>query len=801
MKFALRSLLKSPGFTLVALLTLALGIGVNTAMYTLVDTLLFRSAPYPEADRIVRIFGTTAQSQYDGFSYSELQEMRAHCQTFEALTTLAYWNNTLAEPGRTAERIQSVDATEQFFATFRFQPFIGRAFTAEEQVPGRNQVVILGHTFWQRHFGGDRTVVGRTIRLNAEQVEIIGIMPAGFEYPLLWGEVDVWRPITIPRHIVEDQNNRFFQVVARLKPGFTARQAAAELKPLVERWAKDHPQTSAGRGIRVLSLQESTMDNEGRFYIWMLFGLSAFVLLIACANLANLQLARATANAKDLAIRSALGASRTRLVIHQLTESLLLAAAGGALGVMVAVWINDVLGRSIQLGFTATLDLHLNGPVLAVAVLVSLLSGIVFGLVPAWFASRTSIVTLLKQQTRGTTAGHHVLRSLLIICQVALALTLLGGAGVMIRGFNSFLKRDSGWDTSKVYTAIIHLPEQSTYNTEDKRRVAIDKIIQRLARMPGAEHTAVCSGTPLFGYSAGERSLNVTGQTSDDPAKQPNGGYILVASDFFSTMGIPLLEGRLFAPDIRADSPPQIVVGQTLAHQFWPNGSAIGKVIGERNGDKLVWREIIGVVRDIEFPGNPARPNTMLQIYKPLVHEPWGYLHLLARGPAPAAFAREMRQVVADIDPDVAVQDSYTIPEAIDRFQHNLFLIGQTMGWFALLGLGLAGVGLYGVISHIVAQRTGEFGIRLALGATPTDVLKLVLRRGVVLTLIGLGLGLLLASGLNWTLNSFMPRAVSADPLTLLGTATALLAVSLLACWIPARRATKVNPLDALRAE
>ncbi len=801
MKFALRSLLKSPGFTIVALITLALGIGVNTSMYTVVETLLFQSAPYPAADRVVRIYSTTKQSQTSNLSFPEVAEMRTHSALFASIMPYTYGNNTLSEPDRPAERLVSVDASEHIFSTLGVQPFIGRAFTAEEQGPGKNQVAILGHTFWQRHYAGDRAVVGQTVRLNAEQVTIIGVMPADFEYPMLWGEVDLWRPVTQPRNVLEDPNRRSFRVIARMKAGAKIEQATAELKPLGERWAKDRPQTSAGRGLRVVSLQDSTMDEAGRFYVWLLYGLSAFVLLIACANLANLQLARATANAKDLAVRSALGASRARLIGHQLTESLMLSLAGGALGLLVAGWINQILGNSIRLGSHMGLDLPINTPVLVITLVVSLLAGIVFGLLPAWFASRTDIVTILKQQSRGTTSGHHLMRSVLIVFQVAMGLTLLAGAGVMIRGFHSFLTRDNGWDTAKIYSAAIQLPEQQpAYDSKDKRRLAIDRLSQRLAGLAGAEATAVCSRTPLFGY-AGTRNLILASQTSDDPLKLPSSGYILVADNFFKTLGIPLIEGRLFSPDIRADSPPQIVVGQTLARQFWPNESAIGKQLGERMGDTLVWCEIIGVVRDIEFPGNMRRPDTMLQYYKPLVHEPAGGLNLVARGPSPATFAKEVRQMVTEFNPDMAVLDSFTIPEAIDRYQHNMFLMSKIMSWFALLGLALAAVGLYGVISNIVAQRTGEFGIRLALGATPKNVLQLVLRQGLTLTLIGLVLGLGLASALNYSLGKFMPRAISTDPLTLAGTAVALFGVALLACYIPARRATKVNPLDALRAE
>jgi predicted permease len=802
LRIAFRSLLKSPGFTTVSLVTLALGIGVNTSMYTLVDTLLFRSAPYPEAERIVRVFSTTATSQFDGFSYPELEEMRAHVTSFESLTTLTYWNNTLSEPGTPAERLISVDSSEHFFSTFRVQPALGRAFTADEQVPGRNQVVVLGHSLWQKRFGGDPAILNRSIRLNAEPVQVIGVMPADFEYPLLWGPVDMWRPVTIPRGIIEDRNNTFFTAFARLKPGATIAQAEAELNALMARWAVDHPQNNSGRGARVVTLQQATMDSTGKFFTWMLYGLSAFVLLIACANLANLQLARATAGAKDLAIRSALGAPRTRLIVHQLTECLMLSFAGGAFGLLLAMWINDVLGRKIRIGLHDGLDLEMNVPIILASVVASLVAGLVFGLVPAWLASRTDVVTSLKQESRGSTPGrgHHFARQALIVAEVALALALLGGAGVMLRGFKTFLHRDAHWDTERIVSATLHLPEQSTYAEPQKRVAATDQLLRGLERLPGAEATAICSSLPIFGYSA-TRPIQVDGITSSDGKNLPQAGYTMVSPGFFKTLGIPLIEGRLFAEDIRPESPPQVVVGQTLARQFWPNESAIGKQIIEGEGETIVRREIIGVVRDIEFPGNFAAAPTMLQIYKPLVHEPWGYQQLLVRSSTPGAYGPDLRRIVAELDPDVAVQEIRTVPEWIGFFWHNIFLVGETMAWFAALGLVLAGVGLFGVISHLVAQRTSEFGIRLALGASPRDVLRLVLRHGLLLTMIGLVIGLALAAALNVGLAHFMPRTVQMDPLTLAGTALVLFVVALVAAWLPARRATKVDPLTALRAE
>jgi len=807
-RHAFRSLAKSPGFTAIVLLTLALGLGVNTSMYTLVDVLLFRTVPFEEPERLVSILGTNPQNQFDGFSFAELEEIRAQAagpgKAFESVTTYAQWNNTLAEPGRTAERLGSLDASADFFNTFRIQPMLGRAYTADEEVPGRNQVAILSYAVWQSRFAGDPHILGRSIRLNAEQVDVIGVMPPSFAAPLFFGPIDLWRPITIPRHIADDRNNRFFNAVGRLNRGVTPAQAMAQLAPLATRWAHDYPQTSKDRGFNLLAPHKVAMDSTSAFMVWLLFGLGAAVLLVACANIANLQLARSTGNVRDLAIRSALGASRARLILHQLAEPLVLAMGGGLCGVLVALWVNALLGSAIRIGNTDadTLALPMNGRVILASFLVSLLTGLLFGLLPAWFASRGDVVATLRQKARGSTSGRgpRLMRNALIVCEITTALAILGVACVMVRGLDALLKRNKGWDTDRVIAANIHLPEQSTYSTEDQRRVVIDKLARRLAQIPGAEHTAICSTAPLFNYSK-DLPIQIEGQTSDDPSKQPNAGYTMVTSEYFATLGIPLREGRLFPPDLKADSSPVVIINETMARHFWPNASAVGRRIGDRQGDKVVWREVIGVARDIQFALNITNPSTMFQVYKPLVNEPWGYLFLMVRGPEPARFKSDLRHAVNDIDSDVAVQEMYTIPEAADRYEHNLVVVNNTLAGFALLGLILAAVGLYGVISYLVAQRTNEIGIRIALGASQGNVLRLILSHGVLLTLIGLAIGLAAGYGLNRLLGSMVPLMVGTDPTALAATAAALFIVALIACWVPARRATKVNPLDAIRTE
>ncbi len=808
LRIACRSLAKSPGFVAVVILTLALGIGVNTSMYTLVDVMFFRTVPFPQPEELRVVSGMSPQSPRENFSFAELEEMHAQMvgpdKPFASLTTYAYWNNTLAEPGKPAERLVSLDASADFFTTFQVQPALGRAFTADEQVPGRNQVALLSHRLWQSRFGGDPNIVGRSVRLNAEQVTIIGVMPASFVAPLFLGPVELVRPITLPRHIVDDRNSRFFTALARLQPGVTTEQAQAQLAPLAARWATDYPQTSKDRSIRLMEPHKASMDDVSKFIVWLLFGLGAAVLLVACANIANLQLARATGNVRDLAIRSALGASRAQLIQHQLTECMVLALVGGLAGVLVAWVVNYLLGNAIWLGPGGVdrLALPLNGRVLAGALVVSVLTGLLFGLLPAWFASRGDIAATLRSQTRSTTSGRgpRLMRHGLIVGEVAVALALLGVAGVMIRGLDTMMQRHKGWDTERILAANIHLPEQSTYATEEKRREAVEKLVNRLEQVPGAERTAVCTTIPLFGYSR-TTALLVDGQADDDPARLPSLGYTMVAGDYFQTLGVPLLEGRLFPREINAESPPVVIINQTMARHFWPNGSAIGRRVGERNGDQITWREVIGVVGDVQFALNITNPPTAFQAYKPMVQEPWGYMFLVARGASPARFKSELRRVVADLDPDVAILEMYTVPEAADRFQHNIVVVNETLAAFALLGVVLAAIGLYGVISYVVAQRTNEFGIRIALGASPNRVVRLVLRLGVMLTALGVVLGLAASYGLSRWVAAIMPRMADLDPVNFALTGLVLLVVALVACYVPARRATRVDPLEALRAE
>jgi len=800
---AVRSLANSPGYTAIALLTLALGIGVNTSMFSVIDALLFRGAPFPNSTQLFEVVASTPAAESRPYSYDELREIRDQLTAFSSLTTVANTQYTISEPGQPAERLQGTLVSEDFFKTFGVAPLIGRAFSPEEHQPGRNQVILLSHAFWQLRFGGDPDVIGRSMRLDGQPVTIIGVMPPSFDYRMLWSRAAFWRPLNFTNEQMQWRDYRMFSLIGRLPDTTNPAQVSAELTPVAVQQEKLFPESYSGIRYRAVPLHEALMDSLGRRISWLLLGLALFVLLIACANLANLQLARATANLRELAIRAALGASRARLIRQQLLESLLLAFGGGLLGLALAFGLNQIIDRNFVLaGGANSLDLSLDPKILALTFAVALLTGLLFGLLPAWFASRTDVNVALKSQARGSTTGrgHHVIRQLLIVGEVALALVLLGGAAILHRGFSELLERRTGWDTDRIVAAALPIPQtRADYQTDDQRIELFRRLEQRLQRIPGVEHAALATSLPIFSYTS-DRQVFTDGQAQGAP-NLPSAFTVIVTSDFFAAMGIPLVEGRVFSPDIKRTDPPVVLINESLARRLFPNDTAVGKRLAAMDSGKPYWAEIIGVVRDIDVAANTRDPSTPYQLYKPVAQEPWGFIFALLRSPVPESHVETLRRAISEVDPDLAAAYAGTVRQLVDQQQHNLRLAGKTLTAFALLGLLLAAIGLYGVISNLVAQRTNEFGIRLALGAQPSAILQLVLRHGLLLCAIGIVLGLVGAFALARFLSSLMPRVASLDWIALLAVATTLFLTALLACWLPARRATKVDPLIALRAE
>ena len=800
MKHALRSLSRSPGFTAVALLTLALGIGASTSMFSLVNTLLFSTAPYPEPDRLVRVFRTSPQSQTWPHSLPNLADLSAASESVASLTAFQWWTFSHAEPGQPAERLTGVIASANLFATLNIQPTLGRGFSPDEQQPGRDRVVVLSHAFWQR-LGGDPAILGRTLRIDAEPVTVIGVMPESAAYPLFWGDVALWRPLPLNNDWRQDRAIHWLNAIARLAPGIDRPQAQAEFSGLAAQLARDHPASNGGTDLRLVPFARSNTSATESHLSWLALGLSLFVLLIACANLANLQLARTGARAREFAVRAALGASRRRLIRPLIAESLLLAVIGGGLGVLLASWINDTLARFLARASTP-LALPIDPAVLAFALLASLVTGLLFGLAPAWIASRADVNDALKQQTRGSTIGRpqRNFRQVLIVAEVALALVLLSGAGFFIRGLQRFMQRDPGWQTSGLIAGTITLPDHR-YATPELRRTFHRELERRLAELPGVEQFSLSSTLPLAADGVSSiTKVYVEGRPFPEPARAPLANYTVVSSSFFATLQISLVRGRLFPADLRLDAPPAIVINETMARQLWPGEDPIGRRVTTTDRADT-WEEVIGVVRDVGFAAYAGTADTPMHFYRPFIREPWAHLTFAVRAAAPESLAEPLRRLVLALDSDLAVTDLRTIQQAIDARQNHFYVINRVLGGFAVLGLILAALGLYGVIAGFVVQRLPEFGVRLALGATPRNVLQLVLRKGLILAATGTLLGLAGSFVLVRTLHTLLPEFPGPDFATSLLNVAALFTVAALACWLPARRATRVDPATALRAE
>jgi predicted permease len=798
LRFGLRMLLKHKGFTTVAVLTLALGIGANTAMFSLLNTYLFRALPYPHSERLVRVFRTSPHSQSWPHSPANFTDLREKNSVFEQMVAYNGIGPNLVEEGEAAERLQGFAITADFFPALGIRAALGRVFTAEEDRPGANLVVVLSDRFWQRRFGGDPRVVGRTLRLDGESVKVIGVMPPGFDHPLLWGPVDVWRPMAFAADQRQNRGNNYLRAFARLKPGVSSQQAQEALITLFANIAKENSSNS-GESLRLEPLQRSMSDEIGRKVMWFTFGLAGFVLLIACANLANLQLVRTAARAREYAVRAALGAGRRRLLRQSLTESLIIALAGGALSLVLALLSVEFISRRLfseLLGARVSLDFRVFG----FALLCSVLTGLIFGTVPAWLASRADVNQALKESPRGSTgSAHHRLRHALIVGEVAFALVLLAGAGLFLRGLERFTHLDPGWRVDGLLTAQLGL-RGANYTNAPQRVTFYQQLEERLRVLPGVEQIALSASQLVWGFNS-SGSYIIEGQPEPPPGQWPEFFQEPVSLHYFETMGIRLLQGRVFTAADIADRPQVVIVNETLARRFWPSESAIGKRIG-RPGQNPNWMEVVGVVNDVRFPASLGEPYTRFQAFRPLAQSPWNSVNITLRSSTtPEAFAAVLRRAVAELDPTQPVHRIRTARSLVEQGLGSISLLGTLLGAFAALGLLLAAIGIYGVISYSVAQRTGEIGIRIALGAQGRDVLWLILAKGARLILLGALLGLGGAYAVSRLLIAAIPTLPTRDPAALLVIALTLVAVALAACYLPARQAARVDPMVALRYE
>ena len=802
LRFALRNLLKSPGFSVIAILTLALGIGLNTSMFSLMNLLLLQPLKYPGADHLVRVYRTTPQFQNADHSAPDWLELSREGGAFVDLAAFRLWDLNLKLADRPAVNLNYLRVSAQFFSVLGMQPELGRIFAADEDRPG-NHVIIISHETWQTKFGGDPSVVGQSVHVDGEPTTVIGVMPASFSSIFLWGPGDAFRPLSLTDVEKVNQNEAVLQIIGRRHDGISLGQLNTRLATLAERLARSRPRGNSKDGLRAVSLQSSASNSSTTEVTWLLLGLSGFVLLIACANLANLQLSRGMARKQEFAIRAALGASRPRLLRPLLAESLLLSLAGGALGVLVALWSNNWLSGRMSANGLVVFKLVLDWHVLVFALGVSVVTGLVFGIVPAWLMTRIGVSEALKSGGRGSTGdrAQNRFRHSLIVAQVALALVLLAGAGVFIRGINAMLDRDIGWNSDGMLQWVMNLP-QARYTTPKETYSFYTRLEERLKALPGVERVAVSWTIPVFQFLS-SRSYVVEGQDPPPPGHEPNVYVNGITPSYLDTLGVKLDAGRVFSESDGPAAPAVAIINESMAHALFPNGSPLGRRIGSPDPANRGWVQIVGIIPDQRMALGFIPPATRFQVYRPLAQETWNYVTVTVRAPAPELLAEQARRAVWELDADIPIQQMSTVKQLIAIGSNGLGMVSSILVSFALLGLFLSALGLYGVVAYLVLQRTPEIGVRLALGAQPHNVIWLVLGSGIRLTLIGTTFGLLGACGLARLLAAIAPdpEMPPQGPLAVIGAILLLNTISLLACWLPARRATKVDPLTALRAE
>jgi putative ABC transport system permease protein len=796
LRYALRQLLKAPSFTAVAILTLALGIGACTAIFSVVNVVLLRPLDYPEPGRIV-IVRETQLPQFPEFSVSPPNYLDWERQTksYEYLAAYGGANLNLTGEGE-PQRLVGVKATAHYFDAYGVKPVLGRMLLPEEDAPGKNHVVVLSYPFWQRVFGGAHDVVGRAIQLNGEPYTVVGVAPAGFG---LTSKVDAWTPMAFkPDEIANDaRGGHYINVVGRLRPGVTVAQARAELEVIAAQLAKQYPDSNKGWGIFMMPLQDYSV-RDVKPVLYTLLGAVGCVLLIACANLANLLLARATARHREISIRAALGASRARLVRQLLTESVVLSLCGGVAGVLLARWGLDALLALAPTSLPRVTEIHLDSGVLIFSLALSIIAGLVFGIAPAWLAARADVNEALKQGTRGSTEGgaRGRLRSALVVIEVTFALMLLGGAGLLARSFMQLAHVDPGFIPENATLLRLSLP-QKKYATPEQQTAFADSLLERVKALPGVQFAGVTHSMPLVGdYVLG---FNIEGRPAIAPSDLPNTNYYAVTPDYFRAMGSRLVRGRVFTPQDDAKAPRVAIINETMARQYFPDEDPIGKRINITNGPDT-WRQIVGIVGDIKQYG--VDKATSAQSYEPFAQVPFSSLNVVIRtNGSPAALLGALRPAVYAVDRDQPIGAIRPLEEIVaDSIARQRFAM-TLLSVFSGVALIIAAVGIYGVMAYNVVQRTGEFGIRMALGAQQRDVLRLVLSQGGKLIGLGLVIGLAATLAASRAMGSMLFNTSAQDPLTLASITILLGTVALVACLLPANRATKVNPIEALRAE
>jgi putative ABC transport system permease protein len=800
LRYGIRGLLKRPGFTVVAVLTLALGIGANTAIFSVVNAVLLKPLQFQDPERLVIIW---EDATFAGFprntpAPANYVDWKTQTQSFADMAATAEETFNLTGDGD-PERVAAYSVTANFFPLLGVSPALGRAFTADDDRPGAHKVTLLSHGLWQSRYGSDPQILNRDIQLNGEKYTVVGVMPAGFQF--FESDVRLWAPIAFTAEQLANRGGHYLKVIARMKPGVTLDQAQADLAAVMARVAKDHPgPTMEGKlGAFAVPLREE-LAGDVRGSLVVLLVAVAFVLLIACANVAGLLLARAVARRREIALRIALGAGRSRVVRQLLTESLLLAAVSGVLGTVLAYWSFAFLRKLVPEQMALLTSLTLDTRILLFTLLISLATGVIFGLVPALQSANVDLNEALKQGTRVTSTGK--LRSALIVFEVALSLVLLVGAGLLIQTLFQLFNQYSVLQPEQVLTMRTVLPG-TKYEEPQRRDAFYQQVLNRVENLPGVVSAGYTTSVPLS-WKGGTSGFVPEGLSSPIPGLAYDANHRQVSVNYLQTMKVPLRVGRYFDTRDNANSMPVVIINETMARQYWPGVNALGRRFNAGDPGEGPWMEIVGIVADVRQMGldEPVKA----EMYMPYQQVPdWpSYtprdLAIRTVG-EPMSIAGSVRQIVREVDPDQPISNIATMSELLgdEAAQRRMGMIMLVS--FAGLALLLASLGIYGVLAYFVTQHTNEIGVRIALGASRRNILTLVLKKGMVLTLLGVVIGLAASAALTRLMSSLLFGVRSSDPVTFTIVPLLLVVVAFLACWIPARRATKVDPMIALRYE
>ena len=805
LRFGARMLVKNPGFTAVAALTLALGVGANSAIFSVVNGVLLKPLPYKEPERLVRVFENHPTFPKFPISPANFLDYREQSRVFEDFAIFHRRDLQLAE-GERPERLTAMLVSAGFFHLLGFEPVLGRAFLRDDELEANSRVVVLSHRLWQSHFASDPHVIGRSVKLNGDLFTVVGVMPPGLQHvggdyhSLPHGEnVDVWWPVPLSR-IRNQRGSHYLNAIGRLKPGVTREQAEAEMNVIARRLEQQYPGSNKDWRIRLIPLRQEIVG-QVRPMLLVVLGAVGCVLLIACVNVANLLLSRATAREKEIAVRSALGAARWRIVRQILTESMLIALLGGVLGLMLGVWGVRAL---VALSPDKLPRLHMvgiDGRMFGFTLAVSLLTGVIFGLAPAFPVSKANLNELLKSGSRGATGGlrHARLRGLLVIAEVSLAFVLLIGAGLLLRSFISLQRVDPGFNPERVLTASVNM-SYARYSDQRLLATFFQRLLAKIQTLPGVRSAGATTDLPWTGYDE-NTSFVIEGRPMSED-RGPHARYHSVTPDYFRTIGVPLITGRFLAERDDVDAPRVMLINQAMARRYWPNESAVGQRFSfDHRPSEKDWITIVGIVGDVK--DTPSAAEAEPAFYWPLAQNIWQREVFLAVRTEvdPFTLVEPVRREVLALDKDLAVSDVNTLEQiaaaAVNGPRFALLLVAV----FAGVALALAAVGIYGVMSYSVGQRTHEIGIRLALGARKGDVLRLVIKQGIVLVLIGAAIGVVSAFALTRVMATLLYGVSATDPLTFAGISLLLVAVALAACYLPARRAMRVDPMVALRYE